>query len=53
MDTSLLRHLVDPVKDGVEFRGINWKFPEPAPGITTLSDIDEKDFYKQQNEVAI
>ena len=38
MDTSLLGHLVDPVKDGVEFRGYQLEVPE-LPGIG--ADIDE------------
>jgi L-Ala-D/L-Glu epimerase len=39
MDTSLLGHLVDPVKGGVEFRGYHLEVPE-QPGIG--ADIDEE-----------
>ena len=38
MDTALLGHQVDPVKDGVEFRGYQLEVPE-LPGIG--ADIDE------------
>ncbi len=49
MDTSLLGHQIDPVKDGVEFRGYLLEVPE-LPGIG--ADINE-DFLQTCEQVCV
>ena len=49
MDTSLLGHQIDPVKDGVEFRGYLLEVPE-LPGIG--ADINE-DFLQSCEQVCV